>query len=287
VNIELPSLPDAQAALVWARQQIQSAQADIDPSSVQHILATLLHSPRASLLAHPETPLSESIGKEFSRQVLRLIRGEPLAYLTGEREFYGLPFYVTVDTLIPRPETELLVEQARKHVASGLHVTRIIDVGTGSGCIAVSLAYHIPSAFVVASDISGSGLKVARRNAIRHQLSERVCFVQMDLLSAISGSFDLICANLPYIPTETLRQLDVARHEPWRALDGGPNGLRWIKTLLEQAASRLARHGILLMEIEESEGPAACNLAQNIFPQSEIRIQTDWAGRDRLLEVVV
>jgi release factor glutamine methyltransferase len=282
-----PIFPTVQTALAWAHRQHAQAQLEMECTAVQLLLAQLLHQPRAYVLAHPDAPLPESIGPDFSERVSRLIRGEPLAYIIGEQEFFGLAFFITPDTLIPRPETERLVECALAFAASNSDRLRIAEAGTGSGCIAVSLASHLPAASVVATDISASALCVARRNVIRHTMNGRVRLVQCNLFSALAGPFDLICANLPYIPTALLQDLAVMKYEPPRALDGGPDGLRWIEKFLSQCATRLAPRGMLLMEIEESQGAAASGKARVVFPHAEICVRKDFAGHDRVLEVTL
>lgn len=157
------------------------------------------------------------------------------------------------------------------------------DAGTGSGCIAVSLAVHCPGLQVLAGDLSWEALQVARQNALRHGVSARVRLVQADLLPAAAHKIDLICANLPYIPTQTLHHLEVYGKEPDLALDGGPDGLDVIRRLVEQSRRILAPGGLLLLEIEASQGEAAVKLAAENYPTAKIHLQTDLAGNDRLL----
>jgi release factor glutamine methyltransferase len=161
-------------------------------------------------------------------------------------------------------------------------------VGTGSGAIALALARHLPDAQVWAVDRSFAALQVARANAARHGLSERIHFLQADLLTACGGTtppFDLIAANLPYIPTVTLPDLPVSRHEPLLALDGGPDGLTLIRRLMAQAPRVLAANGLLLMEIEATQGEQVMALAAQTFPDAAIRVYRDYAGLPRVLSV--
>lgn len=256
----------------------------------QVLLASATGQPRAWVLAHPESRLDPARAAALAGWVRRLEAGEPLPYVLGEWEFYGLSFNVTPDVLIPRPETEQLVERALARIKelrhSDLHV---VDVGTGSGCIAVSIAVNSPRVRVTATDISPAALDVARRNAARHGVQERVEFVECDLLpcSLPPDTFSLILANLPYIPTRTLRKLPVYGREPTLALDGGADGLSAIRQLITLAPERLAPGGMLLMEIEASEGPAVLSLACDTFSEAEIHLYKDVAGHDRLLEVRV
>jgi release factor glutamine methyltransferase len=165
---------------------------------------------------------------------------------------------------------------------------RVVDIGTGSGCIAISLAANLPNLEVIATDISAEALRIARLNAQKHTVAERVHLLQSDLLTpfAIPDSrFDLICANLPYIPRTTLRTLEVYAREPSLALDGGFEGLALIRELLHTAHHYLAPGGLLLLEIEASQGPAVFNLAQEAFPRAKTRTIPDLAKHDRLIRV--
>ena len=192
---------------------------------------------------------------------------------------------MTPDVLIPRPETELLVEFALAWLKSHPARNIVADIGTGSGCIAISLAVNAPCTKVLALDRSYQALAVAKFNSNQHKVVDRIQFVQSDLLSAISTRFDLICANLPYISTATLSQLDVARHEPLIALDGGLDGLRQVESLLVQARKRITPGGLILLEIESTQGKSALALAQSQFSGSLIQVHPDLAGHPRLLSV--
>lgn len=282
-----------------ARLAATSSTASLD---AQVLLAHLIGKPRAWLLAHPEAPLTPEQHAELERKLQQLELGTPLPYLLGAWEFFGLLFKITPDVLIPRPETELLVEtalewldrkfllQSCKGCPGGLaeNLTGPIlaaDVGTGSGCIAVSLAVHCPELHLIATDLSPAALAVARHNAQAHGVSNRITFLETDLFppTSQSSTFNLICANLPYIPTATLRTLAVFGREPTPALDGGPDGLALIRRLLAQAATRLAPGGLLLLEIDASQGETALALARQRFPRAQTEIYPDLAGLPRLL----
>lgn len=282
---------------VAARLRKRSDTAELD---AQVLLAKIMGRPRSWLLAHPETVLDAEQEADLRSAVRRLERGEPLPYVLGEWEFFGLPFLVTPDVLIPRPETELLVEHALAWLRAHPARRRLLDVGTGSGCIAIALAVNVPDLRVLATDISPAALEVARRNASRLGLEERIEFVQCDLLpgcGAPAGGkkfspaapgrepFDLLVANLPYIPTHVLRRLPVYRREPTVALDGGPDGLDLVRRLLTAAPAWLAPGGLMLLEIEASQGPAAMALAFDLFSGATIHLHQDLAGHDRLLEI--
>ncbi len=251
----------------------------------QTLLAHVLQRPRAWLLAHPEAHLTAAQTAILEQALARLKDGQPLPYVLGEWEFFGLTFEVTPAVLIPRPETELLVERALAWWHDHPERCRAADVGTGSGCLGISLAVHAPTLRVFATDLSFAALTVTRRNAARHGVTDRIRTVCCDLLTPFPCTFDLILANLPYLPSQTLRQLAVYRREPTLALDGGPDGLDVIRRLLEQAACRLAPGGLLLLEIEASQGETVASLAANAFAEAEIRVHPDLAGRDRLLEI--
>jgi release factor glutamine methyltransferase len=216
------------------------------------------------------------------------VAGEPVAYLTGTRAFYDRDLVVTPAVLIPRPETEHLVEAALAW-ARGLaperqRGLRIADVGTGSGAIAVTLAAHLPGAQVWAVDISAEALAVAAQNAARHGVTGHLILVEGDLLAQVPP-VDLIAANLPYVPRAKLAALPVTRHEPWLALDGGPDGLDLIRRLLAQAPAVLAAGGLALLEIEAGQGPAVRALAEAAFPGAAVAVLTDWTGHDRLVRI--
>jgi release factor glutamine methyltransferase len=258
----------------------------------QVVLARVLEKPRSWVTAHPEAPLTRKRVAALGALVARLEKGEPLPYVLGRWEFFSLEFEVTPDVLIPRPETEMLVERAiawlKQSRVEGREL-RVMDVGTGCGCIAISLAVNVADLRVSATDIFPQALAVARRNAEKLHVSDRVTFLEADLIPnpLLSDSFDLIVANLPYIPTKTLRRLPIYGREPTMALDGGMDGLVLIRKLLSQAPDLLAPGGLLLMEIEASEGPAALSLAYDAFSEAEIHLHKDLAGRDRLLEVQI
>ncbi len=272
------------------------AVTDTPVLDAQVLIAHILQKPRSWVVARPETLLSDDQQQALEEAVRRLEQGEPLPYVIGHWEFYGLDFWVTPDVLIPRPETELLVEQAVQWLQSRprtglLSLLRAADVGTGSGCIAVALAKQIPNLRVLATDLSLAALKVARQNAIRHGVEHRIDFVQCDLLPPhpdplpTGSHFDVICANLPYIPTHRLRSLPTFGREPTLALNGGEDGLEIIRHLLHLAPQWLAPNGLLLIEIDAEQGLTALSLAYDSFEHATIQLRRDLSGRDRLLVV--
>ncbi len=250
----------------------------------QVLLAHILGRSRTWLLAHPEVELSQEQLAVLERSVERAAAGEPLPYIIGGWEFFGHWLELSPATLIPRPETELLIERAIRRL-SGVGSGRVADVGTGSGCIAISLALALPTLRVLAVDRSAEALQVARRNAARLGVSSRIGFVQSDLLPPLAQPLDLLCANLPYIPTAELDHLPVARFEPRNALDGGPDGLMLIRRLLSTIGPSLAPGAMLLLEIEAGQELPALDLARSMFPGARVEVLPDLAGRARLLEI--
>ena len=251
-------------------------------TSLYAILAHYLEKPAYWPQAHPEFDLTDDQIFQLDLQLRQLIEGKPLPYIIRKREFFGLEFYVTPEVLIPRPETEMMVEIALDDLAGHPQRQLIADVGTGSGCIAIALAYHHPSARILATDISFRSLTVAGKNCRTHQVQDRVFLLQSDLLSGVRTRFDLICANLPYIPSEKLASLEVARNEPRLALDGGKQGLELIARLLTQSVDCLNPGGMMLLEIEFSQAEAIRSLIHGIFPTAGITIVDDLNHLPRL-----
>jgi release factor glutamine methyltransferase len=265
---------------------IRLAQASETPNlDAQVLLGYVLGKSRAWVLAHSEACLSPEQEDRLEALGAQLACGTPLPYVIGHWEFYGMDFLLTPDTLIPRPETEQLVEQALAWIQGHPRRRWVVDVGTGSGCIAISLAAKAPDLVILATDISLKALKVARQNARRHRVANRVQVVQMDLLSAAEATFDLICANLPYIPTQRLQGLGVYGKEPELALDGGPTGLSLIQKLLRSGRQRLSPGGLMLLEIEATQAEAVKRLVKEAFPNGTLRVFPDLAGRDRLVAI--
>lgn len=255
------------------------------------LLAHILDKPRSWIVAHSNLALTKQQQAQLSESLNRLESGEPFPYVLGQWEFFGLEFEITPAVLIPRPETELLVEKAIAWLEQSPECRTVADVGTGSGIIAISIAVHVPDSAILATDISPEALAVARRNARKYDVEDRIQFVKCDLLPARTEGFstakslDLICANLPYIPSETLYRLSVFGREPTLALDGGQDGLDPIRRLLSLASDWLAPNGRLLLEIESSQGSQAQHLASSLFPEAELHLHQDLAGHDRLLEI--
>ncbi|MFO8101379.1 MAG: peptide chain release factor N(5)-glutamine methyltransferase [Dehalococcoidia bacterium] len=273
----------------------QSLQASIESLSyhgfeesrleAEVLLACVLGIDRSRLILHLEESLSPFEGEQLERLIRRRLNHEPIAYITGHKEFFGLDFLITPATLIPRPETELIVEKALE-LARGKPAS-IADVGTGCGAIAVVLAAHLPDVKVYATDISNDVLEAARENARRHGVAERIRFLWGDLLQPVDGPVDMIVANLPYISEREMSELseDVRLHEPELALAGGSAGLDYIERLLAQASGKLNSGGAVLVEIGYDQGRAVMALARKHFPDSGVEVLADLNGHDRLVMV--
>ncbi|MBP8948789.1 MAG: peptide chain release factor N(5)-glutamine methyltransferase [Candidatus Promineofilum sp.] len=249
------------------------------------LLAHALGRDHAYLVAHDDELLSAEQAAAFAQLLARAAADEPIPYLTGRAPFYGQEFAVAPAVLIPRPETEQLVEVAIGWARRRGRL-RVADVGTGSGCIAVTLARHLPAAEVAAVDVSAAALAVARSNAER-LAPGRVALVRGDLLAAFGPGLDLIAANLPYVTRQEWTALadGVKSYEPALALDGGTDGLDAIRALLPQAAERLRPGGLVLLEIGWRQGEAAAALARAAFPAARIAVRPDFAGHDRLVVI--
>ena len=249
------------------------------------LLAHILQTSRAQVLAHPERPLSTEEEAAVSEAHRRRSGREPLAYITGRREFFGIEFKVNPSVLIPRPETETLVEAALKvalEFPDGQELS-IVDVGTGSGAIAVSLALHLPSARTFAVDSSVTALELAKANAETHGVADRITFLEGDLLAPFSGSLDLIVANLPYVRTGELSSLaPEVQKEPGEALDGGQDGLDLIRRMMQQAQHVISGDGVILLEMDPRQADPIRGLGESLFPGAEISIVKDLSGRDRV-----
>lgn len=249
------------------------------------LLAQVLGKPKSWILAHPESQLLTDQKAELDSLVARLKSGEPLPYLTGRQEFFGLEFKVTPATLIPRPETELLVEEALNWLKANGGARTGIDVGTGSGCIAISLLANCPDLRMTATDVSKDALQIARGNARHYKVEDRITFFECDLLPPDFQKVDLLCANLPYIPTEKLAEVNSLPWEPSLALDGGADGLTLFRQLFDKIKQFELDPTLILLEIEETLGQETLTLCQNAFPNGTIELLQDLSGRDRLIRI--
>lgn len=259
---------------------MESAQLD-----AQLLLAHTLGTSRTQLLARLSETAVEPISQVYRELLARRTLREPLAYITGMQEFWGRSFDVTRATLIPRPETETLVERAIELGRQG--AKRITDVGTGSGCIAVSVALELPSAAVYATDISRDALEVARRNVRRHGVARRVTLLEGSLLQPVPSGLDLVLANLPYLVRGELDDLqpEVGEWEPRSALDGGEDGLDLVRCLLAQLPEKLRPGGVCLLEIDPRQFAQLRVDAARMLPGWQVQDLKDLAGRSRIAEL--
>jgi release factor glutamine methyltransferase len=265
------------------------------------LLGWAIGADRTALIAHSKAPVGSDASAAYERALVRREAGEPVAYIRGLKEFYGLAFSVDSRGLIPRPETELLVEEAQHEVAwrltsaprpAGTPRLRIVDVGTGSGAVAIALAAALrkrrmlPEVSILAVDSSADALDLARENAVGHGVAEDVVFAEADLLPEGAAAFDLILANLPYIPSAEIDRLPIAASfEPRSALDGGPDGLAVIRRLLAVLPAAVASAGSALLEIGFDQGPAVEGAVADLPGRWSCRIQPDLSGRPRLAHV--
>ena len=266
-------------ALRLARRRLQHSDSpDLD---AQLLLTRTLDAERVHLFAHPEREVTTAQQTQFEGWLSRRVDGEPVAYILGGVGFYDMELRVTPDVLIPRPETELLLEEALRLIDADKPAV-VADIGTGSGALAVAFKRHRPLCAVYATDICEAALDVARENARRHDAN--IVFLQGDLacpLIARGVEVDLLMANLPYIESDELAGLDVARHEPRLALDGGEDGLRLIRGLMRQLDSVCKPGGRVLLEIGAGQGDAVRRLARDIRGV-DVQILRDYAGLERI-----
>ena len=296
----LPTDADARSALSWALVLLAEAEVDSPRLDAELLLCHALGWTRASLYAHPERLLSKEESERLQRLIMRRVQREPLAYLTKRKEFFGLEFFVDRRVLIPRPETELLVELAVAKLRARLPTKpelTVADVGTGSGAIAVSVALQIPTAKVYALDTSPEALEVAKINChrqtltrhtmARHAVTGRIQLLCGDLLEPLGERVDLILANLPYIARSEFATLqpEIVEYEPRVALDGGEDGMDDIRRLLEQAGEHIAPGASIMLETGSGQGAVGRAIAGRFFPGARIEVHPDLAGHDRVLEI--
>ena len=268
----------------FAQKGIGTARLDAEV-----LLAHALGCNRVRLYTHFDQPLTGEERDAFRALVRRRANREPVAYLCGHREFFSRAFAVGPDVLIPRPETEHLVEAALAWLqAQGLSTPRILDVGTGSGALAVTLAAEVPGAHVTASDLSAAALQMAARNAAQHGVEARMVWAHGDLLAPISGPFDLIVSNPPYIPTvdRSTLERDVRDYEPAQALFAGTDGLDIVRRLIPQVRAALAQPGLFLCEFGVAQGAAVESLVR-AAGFNDVTIVPDLQGHPRVVRAAI
>lgn len=252
------------------------------------MLMNVMRMQRHDLFSQQETDVTPQQEQALAQIMERRLKREPLAYILQYKEFYGVNLLVNPNVLIPRPETECMVEHALFMALMGMETPQLVvaDVGTGTGAIAVNLALHLPAARIFAVDCADDVLDVAAYNIRAHNVADRVSLGKGDLLEPVPEPVDLILANLPYIPSDRLPNLQPeVRWEPQLALDGGPDGLDHIRRLLEQAPSKLKDHGVVLLELDPEQVPAVEALARETFPGAELSVEKDLAHRDRIFVI--
>ena len=252
------------------------------------LVMNVMRMARQNVFAEQDTEVTGQQQSALDAFLERRYQREPMAYILGQREFYGINVVLTPAVLIPRPETEGLVEHALFMALMGMESTElvIVDVGTGSGAIAINLAIHLPAAKIFAVDVEDAVLDVAAYNIQAHGVADRVNLAIGDLLDAVPEPIDLIVANLPYIPTDRIPTLQPeVQQEPVIALDGGPDGLDLIRRLLVQAEDKLKPSGIILLEMDPEQVPVVQELALNHFPEGSTSVEKDLAGMDRILTI--
>lgn len=274
------------AALAAATRQLQAAGLAEPRREAELLLAARLGRNLAYLYAHREEILSAEAAAGYRDWVSRRCHGEPYAYLCGEREFMGLPFSVTPACLIPRPETELLVEAVVAELAA-VSAPEILEVGTGSGAVAVALAVLVPDARVTATDMSAPALSVAAGNAARHGVRERITFLNGDLygpLAARNSSFTVLVSNPPYIPSGELAKLsrDILGYEPLAALDGGADGLHYYRRLTGELPALSCKPAFLALEVGKGQAGAVSTLCRGAGYE-DVRLLRDLAGIERVV----
>jgi release factor glutamine methyltransferase len=278
--------------LEWTTGFFTRKGVDAPRLSAELLLAHVLDYPRIKLYTDYERPLTEKELADYRALVQRAGEHEPIAYLTGRAWFFNLEFEVTPAVLIPRPDTETLVENVLQLArnAPGFEAPRVLDLCTGSGCIAVAVASRLKNATVLATDISADAVAVASRNVERLSVADRVAVEQGDLYDPLSRvpdpqPFNLILANPPYIPTGEIEKLDrnVRDYEPVQALDGGIDGLVVHRRILEGAAERVVPGGRIYLEIQFDQGPTVVDLASAHAEFEDVRILKDHAGNPRVV----
>lgn len=280
------SMPSRKTILEHWERLLQQSGVDSPRLSAQVLLAHVLGMGRLDMLLDVRAPVDEPCRQRMDALGRRRMQGEPVAYLVGEKEFYGFTFHVGPGVLIPRPESELFLDHLLETLDHDACL-QVLDVGTGSGALAVSCASLFPCSRVAAVDISLEALKIARKNALLHDVQDRIVFVQGDLVESVRiDSFDVVVANLPYVPLATKETLsrEVLCHEPHGALFSGLDGLDCYRALARSLGGAVKPGALLLCEIDHSQGVAVSDLFSGIA--QNVRILKDYAGLDRLAVVV-
>lgn len=272
--------------LDWTTGHLRKHGSDTPRLDAEILLAHAKSCPRIQLYTNYNEVLGDDVRAAMRGLVTRRANSEPVAYLVGHREFYGIDFFISPDVLIPRPDTETLVLELLT-LAKEFSAPRILEIGTGSGCISIATAANLSAAHFHATDISPAALAIATKNAEQHECSDRIQFLQGDLFAALAPDdrFDFIVSNPPYIPDGELAELDtdVRDHEPHLALSGGPEGTDVIVRLIAGAGERLKSGGYLLLEIGAEQGNVLRELITAVGDFETPRFLDDLAGRTRVV----
>jgi len=271
-------------ALAQARGALAAKNIDDASLEAEVLLRHTLEISRVQLYLDLNQELGPGQEETFWNLIKRRLSGEPTAYITGHREFYGLEFYVDPSVLIPRPESELLVEKALE-LARRRTIATIAEVGTGCGAIAISLALNLPEAKIYATDISATALKVARFNCQKYEVADRISLLQGDILDPLSEPVDLIVANLPYLKEPELPRTGPLSFEPVLALNGGTEGLEKIQRLCRRVSNHLRPGGCLLLEIGQGQWKAVTACLHSLFPSVTAEVTADLSGIERVVSL--
>jgi release factor glutamine methyltransferase len=269
-------------ALLKAREILTKNKIEDAALEGEILLRHVLGIERAQLYAELDRDISPSDVKKLGKLVERRVRGEPAAYINGKKEFYGLDFIVNKSVLIPRPETELLVEQAI-NLCGKYRYSKIADIGTGCGAIAISLAVNLQEIKIYATDISAKALDITRKNLREHNLKEKVELLKGDMLKPLPESVDLIVANMPYVRETEIPRKGPLSLEPRLALDGGKEGLDKIQELCRQSSRKLNQEGSILLEVGQGQVPFIKLILMDNFPCGSIEVLKDLAGIERVI----
>jgi len=277
--------------LQWTTGYFQEKSIESARLDAELLLSHVLESDRLHLYIDFDRPLNKSELVRFKELVVRRSKREPVAYMIGQKEFYSLPFYVDQHVLIPRPETEILVEWAIKLMKtsdSSNEPLNILDVGTGAGSIIVALGHSLRDSLLIGTDLSNSALQITRRNCGTHGISDRVQLICCDLLAPMRNShrFDLIVSNPPYIPSAMIENLqpEIALYEPKSALDGGVDGLDYYRRMIESSPKLLKKNGLLLMEIGADQRDVVLDLLDEKQCFHDLDVKNDFAGLPRVVK---
>ena len=276
-------------AWLAAAADLESAEIDDARFEAEVLLRHATGLSRAQLYASLTDEIDPAAQQRFEAAIAERTTRKPLAYITGTREFYRLEFRVTPDVLIPRPESELLVDAALDHMRQArIRSPQVADVGAGSGAVGIALAKHRRGVSLICTDVSRDALLVARDNAQRLLKRPRASFVQGDLLTPLPGPFHCVVANLPYIPEERLDELEpeVAEHEPRVALTPGTRGTELILRLITQLPSRLHPNGLAVLEVDPGQESAIADAARQMLPNAEITILNDISEQPRAVRII-